>query len=155
FGLSPENFAFLVLEFLEGEDLHTLLTRESKLPLQKAIGIVSQLCLALGHAHKHGLIHRDLKPSNIMLRNLDGFDDFVKVVDFGIAKRFDADHETVERLTLEGQVLGTPAYMSPEQCQSRTLDARSDIYSLGCVFFRMLTGAPPIIGNNLLDLIQG
>ncbi|HEY9789737.1 MAG TPA: serine/threonine-protein kinase [Candidatus Obscuribacterales bacterium] len=155
FGLSAENFAFLVLEYVDGEDLHTLLSREGRLTIARSLNIISQVCLALGHAHNHGLIHRDLKPGNVMLRQLEEFDDFVKIVDFGIAKRFDADEENAERLTLEGQVLGTPAYMSPEQCQAQALDARSDIYSLGCVFYRMLTGSPPVLGSNLIDLIQG
>jgi serine/threonine-protein kinase len=156
FGQTLNNYAFLILEFLNGRDLHTILNEEGHLPLGRAVRIASQICLALGHAHKRGVVHRDLKPSNIMLRDLEEMEDFVKIVDFGIAKRFDVEEETIERLTMEGQLLGTPAYMSPEQCQStKPLDARSDIYSLGCVIFRMLTGTTPIKGESLLDVING
>lgn len=154
FGLSADSFPYLVMEYLEGMNLHDLITTETRVPVERAVRIMVQLCSALGHAHNRGVVHRDLKPSNIMLLNLEGLPDFAKIVDFGIAMRFEANEDTLERLTMEGQVLGTPAYMSPEQCQAKNLDVRSDVYSLGCVFFKMLTGAAPFAGTGFLEIMQ-
>lgn len=154
FGLSFGGFPYLVMEFIDGCDLHSILSSDTRLPLARAIRIITQVCSALDHAHHRGVIHRDLKPSNIMLLNVEGLPDFVKLVDFGIAKRYDSNEDTIERLTMDGQVLGTPAYMSPEQCQAGKLDARSDVYSLGCVLFKMMTGSAPITGNSIIDIIH-
>jgi serine/threonine protein kinase len=112
FGQTAERYPYLVMEFLDGKDLHGEVGHSS-LDLARCIRIVSQVCLALGHAHKRGVVHRDLKPSNIMLIDLEDLEDFVKIVDFGIAKRFDSEEDTIERLTAQGELLGTPAYMSP------------------------------------------
>ena len=154
FGQTAERYPYLVMEFLDGKDLHCEVGHTS-LDLARSIRIVSQVCLALGHAHKRGVVHRDLKPSNIMLIDLEELEDFVKIVDFGIAKRFDSEEDTIERLTAQGELLGTPAYMSPEQCRGFNLDARSDIYSLGCVLYKMLTANAPIPGTTVLEIIQG
>lgn len=155
FGLSEDNYPYLVMEFLEGVNLQDFLDQEGgKMSVERTIQVVSQICSALGHAHNRGVLHRDLKPSNIMLIETEGFPDFVKLVDFGIAKRFDMDDDDYERLTMEGQIIGTPAYMSPEQCQAKDLDVRSDVYSLGCVLFKCLTGAAPYIGTGLLEVMQ-
>jgi TPR repeat protein len=154
YGSSRAGFPYLVIEYIDGTDLQDVISRETRISLGRTVKIISQVCGALAHAHNKGIIHRDLKPSNIMLMDYEGYPDFVKLVDFGIAKRYDGDEVNIERLTADGQVLGTPAYMSPEQCQAGKLDARSDIYSLGCVMFKMLTGIPPIAGSSIIDIIH-
>ena len=154
YGSSRAGFAYLVMEFIEGSDLQDTITKESRISLNRSVKIITQVAGALAHAHNRGIIHRDLKPSNIMLVDFENYPDFVKLVDFGIAKRYDGNELNLERLTADGQVLGTPAYMSPEQCSAGKLDARSDIYSLGCVMFKMMTGVPPIGGSSIIDIIQ-
>jgi tetratricopeptide (TPR) repeat protein len=113
---------------------------------------MSQACGALEHAHSRSIVHRDIKPSNIMLVNKDGDADYVKVVDFGIAQLVTEDN-TLQKLTQTGQIFGTPLYMSPEQCQGHKLDARTDIYSLGCVMYEAITGKVPIEGANVYETI--
>ncbi|MBY0547913.1 MAG: protein kinase [Candidatus Obscuribacterales bacterium] len=155
FGLTPERYPYLVMDFVEGRDLHMVLEKEGALTLARSIRICAQICSALGHAHKRGVIHRDLKPRNVMLMDAEDLIEFVKVVDFGIAKQLDERGESLEQVTLEGYVLGTPAYMSPEQWQGKALDARADIYSMGCLLFKMLTGMTPIPGTDMLQMMNG
>ena len=115
---------FIVMDFIDGQDLQELIGKDGRLPISRAIRICSQICSALSHAHKRGVIHRDLKPRNIMIIDAEDIVDFVKVVDFGIAKPCDSDQ--AEALTLDGYVVGTPLFMSPEQCSSQPVDARTD-----------------------------
>jgi serine/threonine protein kinase len=147
FGASANNQLYLVMDFVEGTDLDETLQSEGRLAVQRALNIFIQACDALEHAHHRGVIHRDLKPSNIMLATTDGAADTVKIVDFGLAKLAAVN---AERLTATGDLLGTPLYMSPEQCLGEPLDARSDIYALGCIMYRVLTGHLPIEGKNIL-----
>lgn len=154
FGLSPDRFPYLVMDFIEGRDLHSVLEAEGRMSVSRAIRICGQICSALNHAHRRSVVHRDLKPRNVMLMELEDLHEFVKVVDFGIAKRVDSK-EVHENLTVEGYVLGTPAYMSPEQWAGRAVDSRADIYALGCLLFKMLTGVTPIAGNDMVELMQG
>src|SRR6185369_11388117 len=108
----------------------------------------------LGRVHALGIIHRDLKPSNVMLVNVQSAREFVKIVDFGLAKVISPDHEapfTKLSLTKPGDVFGSPLYMSPEQCLGQELDERSDIYSLGCLMFETLTGEPPFMGRTHIE----
>ena len=114
--------------------------------LKTAAAIVLQLCQALTHAHAIGIIHRDISPQNIML---DG--STVKLIDFGMAKSL---YDTESNLSMENTIYGTPTFMSPEQCLRKELDHRSDIYSLGCVFFMMFTGIPPFREKGLVDLVR-
>jgi serine/threonine-protein kinase len=144
-----------VMEYLRGPNLKQVL-RTGALPLARVLRIARQVAQALGAAHEVGVVHRDIKPENIMLVNGrldgDGADDFVKVLDFGIAKLRD-DAERVERpRTGHGEVLGTPAYMSPEQAQALQVDGRSDIYSLGTVLYVLLAGRLPFEGKGLLQM---
>ena len=113
-----------------------------------------QACDALAHAHKKGVIHRDLKSSNIMLVDDENATDIVKVLDFGIAKLMPSSGKLPQNLTQTGEVFGSPIYMSPEQCLGQTLDERSDIYSMGTMFYETLTGLPPLVGNTIVDTMQ-
>ena len=130
-----DDYAYLVMEFFEGGDLHKRLTGKAMAP-EEALVIFRELMFALGDIHEKGILHRDLKPQNLMFRQ----DGTLAILDFGIAK----DIAAVDR-THQGEVLGTPRYMSPEQVQGRALDLRTDIYSAGVLFYQMLTG------NHLFD----
>jgi eukaryotic-like serine/threonine-protein kinase len=154
FGITPDGLPYLVMDFLEGTTLGDAVLDVGPLPIRRALPIFLQVCDGLAHAHENGVIHRDLKPTNIMLIDYGGTPDFVKIVDFGIAKvvsKTDADESSSPQLTQTGEVFGSPLYMSPEQCRGKVLDARSDIYSLGCVMFRTLTGKPPFTGEDRLE----
>ncbi len=151
FGISPSNQPYLVMDFLEGVNFAKVLEETRQIPVPRAIGIFLQVCAALGHAHQKGIVHRDLKPSNIMLIELDGQPDFVKVLDFGIAKVLSSVDGETDNLTRTGEVFGSPLYMSPEQFRGKSMDARSDIYSLGCVMYRSLAGICPVTGKDVLE----
>jgi serine/threonine-protein kinase len=151
FGLTADGLPYLAMDFLEGTNLEAVLEAEGSLKPERAVPIFIQAAAALAHAHQKGVIHRDLKPSNLMLVDLDGNKDFVKVVDFGIAKIMTQDEETTKNLTQTGDVFGSPLYMSPEQCRGQELDFRTDIYSLGCVMYKTLSGKAPLIGQDLMQ----
>ena len=138
---SQDGEHYIVMEYVEGETLADILAREGALSPQRAVAIAEPVAQALDAAHQVGMVHRDVKPGNIMVDRSGA----VKVVDFGIA-RAAAD----DTLTQTGVVLGTAAYLSPEQAQGETVDARSDVYSLGCVLYEMLTGQPPFSGESPL-----
>ncbi|MEP6482664.1 MAG: serine/threonine-protein kinase, partial [Rhodoglobus sp.] len=136
-----EGLIYLVMEYVDGEPLSRLLAREAPLGLDRAIEITRQIADGLAAAHELGIIHRDLKPDNILITRTRAGKEVAKVVDFGIAK---AMLESVEEgLTRTGQVIGTPEFMSPEQLLGDPVDARADLYALGCMFHMMLTAAPP------------
>ena|GEM_PF-1429445 len=139
FGISPDGLVYLVMELVEGENLRQMIERQGTVGEEMAAEIVRQICAAMGEAHRQDVIHRDIKPENILVQMTpSGLQ--VKVLDFGIAALRDI---AVNRLTQPGNILGTPSYMSPEQCMGEELDGRSDIYSLGIVLFEMLTGVVP------------
>jgi serine/threonine-protein kinase len=129
------------MEYIKGESVAQVL-RSGPLPFERVDHILGQICSSLHEAHEMGIVHRDLKPENIILTQRVSQADFVKVLDFGIAKRTELDPESL-RLTRSGVVLGTPPYMSPEQFAGQPLDRRSDIYSLGVMTYEMLTGRLP------------
>lgn len=141
---------YLAMDYLEGTDVSEIIKAETRLDYKRALPIFLQAVSALEHAHSRDIIHRDLKPSNIMLVHHPETqqDEFVKLVDFGIAKLVPHEGEQEQQLTRAGAVFGTPAYMSPEQCMGKPLDVRSDIYSFGCVMFEMLCGLPPLEGDS-------
>jgi eukaryotic-like serine/threonine-protein kinase len=153
FGLTPDGQPYMVMDYLDGYSLSDLLAKEGHLPVERSINIFVQACTALAHAHEKGVLHRDLKPSNIMLVNFENQKDFVKIVDFGIAKLLTRQGADAEQLTKTGEVFGSPLYMSPEQCRGKVLDARSDIYSVGCVMYKTLSGAPVFSGEELIELL--
>lgn len=144
FGHTGSGLAYLVMELLEGQSLAQLLKR-GKPDLRTALHIADQLLRALEHAHKHGVVHRDLKPSNLFLTTKNDDPCFLKVLDFGIAKQIDSfeDDDGGDGITRDHQVCGTPEYISPEQVRSQPTDARSDLYSLGVVLYRLFTGQLP------------
>lgn len=146
FDCTENGSYFIVMELVEGKTLRRVIRRSGPLPYEKAIPIFIQVLDGLEHFHERGLVHRDIKPSNIILANFGTASETVKIVDFGLVRHIDADKAKEEKVTLEGYVTGTPAYMSPEQCLGGQVDARSDIYSLGCVMFRTLTGLAPVPG---------
>src|SRR5262245_28698025 len=146
FGETDDGVLYLVMEYVEGESLGRALMRERTFSPQRTCAIARQIAEALGAAHALGIVHRDLKPDNVMLSQRPGGADYVKVLDFGIAKT--VSHDAGEDLTQTGFVLGTPAYMSPEQLSGDKLDARSDIYSLALMVYQMLSGKLPFEGEN-------
>lgn len=141
FGVAGNDLAFLVMELADGEDLRTVLTRSHTIEPSMTADLMDQIASALDEAHQHGIVHRDLKPENILVRQT-ARGVRVKVLDFGIAKLRDITG-TSGPLTQVGTVMGTPFYMSPEQCMGREVDNRSDIYSLGVILFELLTGSVP------------
>ena len=143
FGRSEDGLIYLAMEYVNGLSLREVFA-EGPLNELRAIKIMKQVLGALSEAHSIGIIHRDLKPDNIMLTKHRGQPDYVKVLDFGIAKVTDqAGLKPEQKLTQAGVVNGTPEYLSPEQAQAIELDQRSDIYSLGCVLYEMITGSVP------------
>jgi serine/threonine-protein kinase len=153
FGIS-DGQSFLIMEYLEGQDLADWLQKNGDMPVERALNIFIQACDGLAHAHAKGVIHRDLKPGNLFLIKESGQAELVKIVDFGIAKIQPLDGTAAQNLTQPGEVFGSPLYMSPEQCQGKKLDPRSDIYSLGCVLYETLTGMPPLMGMNSFETMN-
>jgi tRNA A-37 threonylcarbamoyl transferase component Bud32 len=151
-GRSHEGDLFFVMELLEGESLSTRIRRLGKIAPDVVAHIGRQICEALHVAHSAGIIHRDLKPANVMLIPRAGDDNYVKVLDFGVAKSYSSDQQT--QLTHTGMLVGTVEYMAPEQIMGRTVDGRTDVYSLGVVLYRMLTGRPPFRDGGVPSLIH-
>lgn len=148
FGQMDDGAFFLVMEYLEGQTLEELLDAKGALPVERAIHIARQICSALSRAHQLDVVHRDLKPENIMLVERDGESDFVKILDFGVARvRLSEEHDQ-KQLTQAGTVWGTPRYMSPEQASGGEVDRRADLYSLGVILYEMLAGSPPFEDDN-------
>lgn len=144
--------AYFVMECLAGKTLADILT-EGPLPLSRIVRITQQLTRALAAAHDVGVIHRDLKPENVFIcRGPDGRD-FVKVLDFGVAKLMRPDPEVRVGQTMEGAIIGTPRYMSPEQAASLEVDLRTDVYGVGCILYELLTGRPPFQGDAFAPLV--
>ncbi len=154
FGQTPQGYHYFVMEMLKGEDLADVLEREQALDIPRAVNITLQCCRALGAAHAKGIVHRDMKPENIFLTKRTNNTDFVKIVDFGIAKMNDLETSGPGRkLTKTGMIFGTPEYMSPEQAGGKPLDHRVDIYALGLILYEMVTGSVPFTGDNFMGIL--
>ena len=138
---------YMVIEWVEGRLLRTILNEEKKLPVERAVKIALGICDALDYMHKRGIVHRDLKPENVMV----GEDDSIKLIDFGIAMKEDARRLTFVNMTA---TLGTPDYISPEQVKGQRGDQRSDIYAVGIMLYEMLTGRVPFEGPNPLAVMN-
>ncbi|MBK9030033.1 MAG: serine/threonine protein kinase [Myxococcales bacterium] len=147
FGQSAEGDHFFIMEYLDGKTLAQVLTRERLLDVGRALHVSAQIAQALQAAHTAGIIHRDLKPDNVMLCERGGDPDFVKLLDFGLAKM--AAEGGLKNLTAAGVILGTPQYMSPEACESKKVDHRTDIYALGVLLFQMLCGQVPFDADTM------
>jgi serine/threonine-protein kinase len=153
-GRTEDGVPYMVMELLEGDTLLGLSSRLGRVPPAQAVDVMVQLLSAIGVAHAIGIIHRDLKPENIFLAKKGQRTDFVKVLDFGVAKFHDAISSTSGRLTRDGSLVGTPAYMSPEQARgTKKLDARSDLYAAGVVMYEMLSGRLPHEGDTYNEMI--
>src|SRR5262249_15547326 len=144
FGLVNDRIPYIVMEYLEGQSLSSLVLSGEELSKGNGLSIFAQVCDALHAIHRSGIVHRDLKPSNIMLMKKDDGTYTVKLVDFGIAKILTGSSVS---LTCTGEMIGTPLFMSPEQCKGEAVDHRSDLYSLGCTMYTAFTGFPPFLGN--------
>ncbi|MDZ4838140.1 MAG: protein kinase [Candidatus Melainabacteria bacterium] len=154
FGIADEGMAYLVMEYINGESLEQVVSREGRLEPSRAIPLFMCILNALHFAHEKGAIHRDLKPSNVMVARDHSGQDNVKLVDFGMAKYFRDDASESQNLTTMGRIQGSPAYMSPEQCLGRKMDARTDIYSLGCIMYRVLVGALPYSASSAFEAMN-
>lgn len=155
FGETTRGASYFVMEFLEGEDLAMVLGRDVTVEAGRACAIVLQCCRALSATHAKGIVHRDIKPENIFLTKRDGIDDFVKIVDFGIAKMSDIETDGApgRKLTKTGMIFGTPEYMSPEQAAGKELDHRVDVYALGIILFECLAGRVPFEGDTFMGVL--
>ncbi|MCB9470007.1 MAG: serine/threonine protein kinase [Candidatus Obscuribacterales bacterium] len=149
FGIWRDCQPYMVMDYLEGETLDKLLARKRYLSLTEIVDIAIPVAKALAHAHGSGILHRDLKPSNIMILKEGEAGARVKILDFGLAKLLYRDDGI--SLSATGAVLGSPAYMSPEQATACSVDARTDVYSLGCILYQLLTGEPPLMGSSAAE----
>lgn len=159
FDQTPDGTLFMAMELLEGHSLHDVFASEAPIDWRRMLKIISEMCSSLGEAHEMGVVHRDLKPENVHLEKRSGNDEFVKILDFGIAKmlRGDGSGSSSPQLTAMGQTLGTLEYMSPEQLMGRSLDGRSDVYAMGVLAHELITGQlpfPDAIGPALLITSQ-
>jgi len=151
-GLHNGTMPYYVLDLLTGDSLAARINTDGPLAIENCLPLFIEICSGLDFAHKNGIVHRDIKPANIfLLQKEDAAGTTVKIVDFGIAKLAGASGDHIQNLTRAGEVLGSPAYMSPEQCAGHRVDTRSDIYSVGCSLFEALTGSPPFKSQTNLE----
>lgn len=150
FGYTDDGLAFLVMEHLEGEDLAATCKREGRLPWPRVLAIAEQICAALGAAHDGGIVHRDMKLENCFRISRGGNDDYIKVLDFGIAKILDDAQEQSEEAMTSSALVGTPEYVAPELVRGLKADARADIYAVGVAMYKLLTGDVPLRGESYM-----
>lgn len=141
------NFVAIVMDYVEGKTLEALVEEEGAMPPKRAAALLRQIANGVHEAHEAGMIHRDLKPENLMVERMPAGDDFVHILDFGIVRMDDG-------VSMTRGFLGTPLYASPEQAMAGEIDRRSDVYSLGAIFFFMLTGRPPFVSENVYDILR-
>lgn len=153
FGIWQGLYPYIVMEYLQGSSLRSVLDSQGCLPWQRVIGISTQVCQSMTASHNAGIVHRDLKPDNIMLLP-EPCTDFVKILDFGLARVVADSSKLSQHLTQTGALVGSVFYMSPEQCTGKKADHRSDIYALGCILFEMITGDPPFSADNPIGLMH-
>ncbi len=150
-GTTPSRITYIISEFIRGVSLGKLIQNESKLSLDRTIRIVGQILSALDEAHAKGIIHRDLKPENVMVTTLRSGEDFIKIVDFGIAKE---SHSDAPRITQNGELFGTPEYMAPEVIRGKEATHLSDLYAIGVLTYELLTGELPFAGEVIFDILK-
>ena len=149
-----QGLAYLVMEFLEGADLATFLNKERRIDVRRALVIARQICASLTEAHELGVVHRDLKPENVFLVRSRSGEELVKVLDFGLAKLLDAEPLEGRFNTADGAILGTPCYMAPEQVAGHEVGIKADLYALGALMYRMVTGSLPFTGRTPLEVFS-
>ena len=155
YGQLEDGACYFVMEHLVGQNLAQIVRAEGAMKPKRAMRIMIQVCSALEEAHQAGIVHRDLKPENVFVTTQGGIRDFPKVLDFGLAKVTERQMRPGSMvLTQQGMVFGTPEFMSPEQAHGKTLDARSDIYSLGIILYELLTGKLPFDAKQPIEYIQ-
>jgi serine/threonine-protein kinase len=152
FGVTEDQTFYLVMELLDGLDLDSLVRQHGPLPAARVVHVLEQVCDSLDEAHARGLVHRDIKPANIHLGRVGCRHDFVKVLDFGLVKSASLDRES-SLATIDGVIMGTPAYMAPEMALGQEVDGRADLYALGCVAYFLLTGQQVFTGDSVLSVI--
>lgn len=152
FGVANDGTAFMIQEYADGPTLREIIDADGAIPAPCAVEIFKQICLGMGFAHRAGIIHRDLKPSNVIISGYGSDELRVKIADFGVAKLVRHDTNSPVRTEL-GLVIGSPLYMSPEQCRGQALDKRADIYSMGCLMYEALTGYPPFVGKDVMEVM--
>ncbi|MBX9695161.1 MAG: protein kinase, partial [Cyanobacteria bacterium] len=145
--------AYITMQYVDGESLAHQLHRQGRLEQSEALDMFLEICQAIEFAHLKGVVHRDLKPSNILIESGDDNDRLIKVSDFGAALLLPSLEEDVTRLTRTGEIFGSPLYMSPEQCIGDQVDERSDVYSMGCLMYEVLSGRAPFAGSNPIKVI--
>src|SRR5688572_2437323 len=153
FGETERGQPFIVMEFLEGESLAATMIAEGPFDWARTQPMLLQILAALQAAHERRVVHRDMKPGNCFRISRMGSNDFIKVLDFGIAKVLREDGTGIT-LTQQGTVMGTPDYMAPEQCRGTKVDARSDIYAVGVMTYEMLTGKLPFVADEIVDVMH-
>jgi serine/threonine protein kinase len=153
YGESKRGMLYLVLEYLEGRTLAQELKAEGTMTVARTLGITAQILRGLRAAHNKGIVHRDLKPSNIFVTRGEDGDEEVKVLDFGVAKLFDSEDVNMDA-TRDGMLLGTPAFMAPEQIDGARVGPGTDLYAVGCVIFNLLTGKVPFPGKNDVEILH-
>jgi len=150
-----DGLLYLVMELVEGSDVESIIEREGAMPVSRAVAVMSQVLRSLAYAHGRGVVHRDLKPANVLLRALPDGSEHVEVLDFGLAKFVTGEaRRTQAKLTVAGTVVGTPAYMAPEQVSGGAVDSRTDVYAAGVMFFELLTGRLPFPYDDAIALLQ-
>ncbi|RAL25400.1 hypothetical protein DL240_04095 [Lujinxingia litoralis] len=157
YGETFEGVVYMVLEFVEGDTLKDILRREGAQSPMRALALTRQIARSLAEAHRHGIVHRDLKPANIMVTDLDTEPDFVKVLDFGVARLLGKHNDDLTSVGVpagERALIGTPRYMSPEQVRGESLNGASDLYGLGLILYEMLIGEPAVQGDTTMGLIS-
>jgi serine/threonine protein kinase len=153
-GRLPDGRPYMALEYLDGTDLKEIVEKRGAVPIPEAVALVVQACEALSEAHRLGIVHRDLKPANLFVIRRPNGTPCVKVLDFGISKQLTPDDPEQHELTKTGMIVGSPFYMSPEQMtRAKEVDARSDIWSLGCVLYELVTGQRPFQADALTALV--
>src|SRR5215208_269085 len=152
FGVTEDQTFYLVMEFLDGMDLESLVRQYGPMPAPRVVHVLRQVCDSLEEAHARGLVHRDIKPANIHLGRVGCREDFVKVLDFGLVKTAAPDAAR-SLATIEGVIMGTPAYMAPDMALGESVDGRADLYALGCVAYYLLTGERVFTGDTVLKVI--
>jgi serine/threonine-protein kinase len=152
FGRTEDETLFIVMEYLDGVPLNKFLGKRQGVPVKLALKITREIAESLREAHDKGIVHRDLKPENVFLVRVDDDPLYSKVLDFGVAKLKEAGHME-GTLTQAGMIFGTPRYMSPEQAMAKAVDARTDLYALGCILYEMLAGKPPFVAETPISLL--